>query len=105
MRTTSKAADAPQRAWGGLTWRGPPPRCLVPQAWAPRGSWGAGSGGGDHGGDSACGTQSCRRRSPLPLSACGAPGPGRSLQAFCCIRVAAGLEDCGIMDLPWGAGL
>lgn len=70
-----------------------------------RGSRGVGSGGGDHGGGLCVWHSVVLPKEPPPPSACGAPGPGQSLQASCCSRVAAGLEDCGIMDLPWGAGL
>lgn len=43
-------------------------------------------------------------RLALSHAAEGAPGPRRSLQLSCCRRVAAGLEDCSIRDLPQGVG-
>lgn len=43
-------------------------------------------------------------RLALSHAAEGAPGPRQSLQLSCCRRVAAGLEECSIRDLPQGVG-
>lgn len=96
-RTTLKVTDAPQRAWGGRTWEGTAPHCLVRRPLGSAGNGERGSGGGGH--SRACVWRWVVVLPKEPLA------PGRSLHAA--LRQPgwpAGLEDWSVTDLPRGLG-